>query len=368
MIRYFWGSGLFTVVALAAGAALGWSTTGTVAGALQTLFICAVLGVLEVSLSFDNAVVNATVLQDMTPLWRRRFLTWGVVVAVFGMRIVFPLLIVVIAAKLAPWDALRLALEQPERYEQIVTGARVGVAGFGGAFLGMVGLKFFFDVEKDVHWIAVVERQLGRLSRVEAIEISLVLLALIGVAQFLPLADAFTLMVAGVFGVLTFIGVEALGSILGGGENHATGAIVRTGLAAFLYLELLDASFSFDGVIGAFALSNNLIVIALGLGIGAMFVRSLTVFLVDRGSLAQFKFLEHGAFWAILALSGIMLASARWHVPEVVTGLIGAVLIGAAFLASILHNRRSPEVVSITHDPAEPGPTVPAKTREEARR
>ena len=122
-------------------------------------------------------------------------------------------------------------------------------------------------------------------------------------------------------------------------------AVVRSGAAAFLYLEVLDASFSFDGVIGAFALSNNIFIIAMGLGIGAMFVRSMTVMLVDKGTLAQYRFLEHGAFWAIIALAIIMLVSAipGAHIPETITGLIGAVLIGTAFWWSVRHNRLNPE-------------------------
>jgi hypothetical protein len=103
---------------------------------------------------------------------------------------------------------------------------------------------------------------------------------------------------------------------------------------------VLDASFSFDGVIGAFALSNNMIVIALGLSIGAMFVRSMTIHLVRKGTLAQYRYLEHGAFWAIIALGAIMLMTAVFHIPETITGLIGATLIGLSLWWSIRHNRR----------------------------
>src|SRR5690606_35736366 len=114
------------------------------------------------------------------------------------------------------------------------------------------------------------------------------------------------------------------------------------GLGAFLYLEVLDASFSFDGVIGAFALSQNLFIIAIGLGIGAMYVRSMTIMLVERGTLTQYRFLEHGAFYAIIAMSVIMFAQSLVHVPEVVTGLFGASLIGVALWSSIRWNRLNP--------------------------
>jgi hypothetical protein len=342
MLRHFGGSFLFTLAALAVGAWYGWELTGTTAGTLQLLWIVVVLSVLEISLSFDNAVVNATVLEDMDPIWQRRFLTWGMVIAVFGMRIVFPLAIVAIAAGLGPVETVRLSLQDPQAYEQIVSSAHVGIAGFGGAFLAMVGLKFFFDAEKDVHWIGLVERQLTRFSRVEAIEVAFLLLALYLVSRLLSAEEALTFIVSGMLGLITFIAVEAVDKLLELHEESraAAGAAMRAGLGGFIYLNVLDASFSFDGVIGAFALSNNMVIIALGLSIGAMFVRSMTIMLVRRGSLGEYLYLEHGAFWAILALAAIMLLSAHYAIPETVTGVIGAVLIGLSFLWSVRHNRR----------------------------
>jgi hypothetical protein len=340
MFGYFKGALVFTLVCLGLAAWLGWGMTGTMQGTLGVLWIVLVLGVLEISLSFDNAVVNATVLEDMEPIWRKRFLTWGIAIAVFGMRIVFPLAIVAIAAGLGPIDTIRLAANDPVEYERIITGAHVGISGFGGAFLAMVGLKFFFDQEKEIHWIEMIEARLARYASVEALEIGLVLLALYGVSRLIPPEEGATLIVAGIFGLLAFILVEAINSLLE--PNDVTGTVVRSGLAGFLYLNMLDSAFSFDGVIGAFALSNNVFVIALGLGIGAMFVRSMTIMLVDRGTLAEYRYLEHGAFWAIIALAVIMLLSARYHIPETITGLIGAVLIGLSLIWSVRYNRRNP--------------------------
>ena len=342
MLQFYKGSILFTVACLALAAWYGWEQSGTVAGMLSVLWIVLVLSVLEISLSFDNAVVNATVLKEMDQVWQRRFLTWGMVIAVFGMRIVFPLAIVAIAAGLGPAETIRLSLNDPLRYEEIVSSAHVGIAGFGGAFLAMVGLKFFFDSDKEVHWISVVEEKLAKFSRIEAVEIAFLLVALYLISLLLPTGDALTFLVAGLLGLVTFIGVEEVGKILELREEAraAAGAVVRSGLGGFLYLNVLDASFSFDGVIGAFALSNNMIVIALGLSIGAMFVRSMTIMLVKKGTLAEYRYLEHGAFWAIIALGAIMLLSARFHIPETITGLIGATLIGISLWWSVRHNKR----------------------------
>jgi hypothetical protein len=344
LLKYYKGSIAFTLVCLAAATWFGWAQTGSIAGTASMLWIVVVLSILEVSLSFDNAVVNAKVLEGMDELWQRRFLTWGMVIAVFGMRVIFPLAIVAIAAGLGPVDAVRLSLEEPERYEAIVSGAHVGIAGFGGAFLAMVGLKYFFDSDKEVHWIKAIETRLSSFARIEALEIAVLLLALYLISLLLDPAEALTFIVAGMLGIVTFIAVEAISTVLELQDETraAAGLVVRSGLGGFIYLNVLDGSFSFDGVIGAFALSNNMVVIALGLSIGAMFVRSMTIMLVQKGTLAQYRYLENGAFWAILALGGIMLLSARFPIPEAVTGLIGAVLIGLSLWWSIRWRRRHP--------------------------
>lgn len=343
ILRYYKFSLFFTAACFGLAAWYGWSSTGNFAATAQILWIVLVLSILEISLSFDNAVVNATVLREMDEVWQERFLIWGIAIAVFGMRIVFPIAIVAIAANLGPVEAVTLSLNNPEEYERIVSSAHIGIAGFGGAFLAMVGLTFFFDSDKEVHWIANVESFINRFSSVPAIEIGLLLAVVYGISTMLSEDDALTFLTAGVLGLVTYIGVHAIGAIIEAREarKKAAGEIVRSGLGGFLYLEVLDASFSFDGVIGAFALSNNMIIIAIGLSVGAMFVRSMTIHLVRTGTLAQYRYLEHGAFWAIIALGGIMLASAVVHIPEAITGLIGATLIGISLWWSIRHNRRS---------------------------
>jgi len=338
-IGYFRNSFLVTAVGFGQGACLGWHGTGSWAGVLSTVFIVAVLAILEVSLSFDNAVVNATVLKGMSPVWRRRFITWGIAIAVFGMRIVFPLLIVAIIARIDPISALVMAATDPDRYSRVLATAHVSVSAFGGAFLAMVGLKHFFDHEKDVHWIAIIERPLTRLGRIKALELWLVLLLLYLVSTWLPRPEQVEFLVVGVIGLVTYIAVEGISALLAV-QSAVTGEMARSGAAAFLYLEVLDASFSFDGVIGAFALSNNLFIIAIGLGVGAMFVRSLTIMLVEHETLASYRYLEHGAFYAIIALAVIMFLNAVRHIPEVVTGLIGTGFIVTAFVDSIRYNRR----------------------------
>lgn len=342
-LSYLFWPLVVTVLGIVLAGYLGWEFSGTTGGALSFLLIAAVLAVLEISLSFDNAIVNANKLKEMTPAWQRRFLTWGILIAVFGMRIVFPLLIVVIAAKIGPIAAVKLAATDPAQYADLIRDAHLPIAAFGGAFLMLVALSFFFDQSKQVDWIGKLERFLRRCGSVRGMEVGFVLIFILFFVWLLPVRDEKLFMFSAMCGIVTFLAVDALGHLLdkwGKSDSSATRSTAQAGIGGFLYLEVLDASFSFDGVIGAFALTQNLFLIAIGLGIGAMYVRSMTVMLVERGTLAEFRYLEHGAFWSILTLSIIMFGQTMWHLPEVVTGLLGAGFIATAFVSSILWNKK----------------------------
>lgn len=336
---YFRWPLIFTFLGLVLAFWLGWRFTGTLGGALSFLSIGAVLAVLEISLSFDNAIVNANKLKTMSPVWQRRFLTWGILIAVFGMRIIFPLAIVAIAAQIGPWSAVMLAAHEPQEYSRAMHEAHLSITAFGGTFLMMVALSYFIDHEKDVDWLKALERKLRACASLRGLEVAFVLVIVLVVASSLPGDKGAEFLFAAVLGMVTFLGVELLGRVLD--RADAADGIARAGgLGAFLYLEVLDASFSFDGVIGAFALTQNLFLIAIGLGIGAFYVRSMTIMLVEKGTLAHFRYLEHGAFYSILVLAVIMYLQSMVHVHEMITGLIGACLIGLALLSSIRYNRK----------------------------
>ena len=331
---------IVTVVGLFLSGWLGWATEGTVGGILSFLLVGTVLAALEIALSFDNAIVNANKLEEMTPIWRQRFLTWGILIAVFGMRIVFPVAIVAVFAWITPWAAVTLALTQPTEYSQIIEHSHGAIAAFGGTFLMMVALKFFVDEDKSIDWIEAVECRLRRCGSVRGFEIAFVLVIVLIICQALPDSYQGTFLFSAIMGLLTFVLVDGLGTYLDD-QQASLSAGARGGLGAFLYLEVLDASFSFDGVIGAFALTTNIILIAIGLGIGAMYVRSMTIMLVEKGTLQQFRYLEHGAFYSIFALAIILFLQSLMHVPETITGLIGVGFIGFALFASVRHNARA---------------------------
>ncbi len=331
-LHFFYSSFAVTVLGLFSSYFIGIKFLGEGEG-YKTVFFVFVLGILEVSLSFDNAVVNATVLRKMTPVWRHRFITWGMLIAVFGMRLIFPLAIISIVAQLNPIAALNLAINNPVEYERIMTSVHTEINAFGGFFLLMVCLKYFFDASKEVHWIRGIEALLSRIGRIEAMELGMALIFLIVVSHFVDPAHKIPMLIYGISGIVTFILIEGIGEFLQLDTNTVQSA-ERASLGMFLYLEVIDASFSFDGVIGAFALTNNLFLIAIGLGIGAMFVRSLTIMLVELGTLNKYKYLEHGAFWAIGALAVLMIIGTFKSVPEMATGLVGFAFIFLAFMSS----------------------------------
>ncbi len=339
-MKYFKGSILLSLLGGVCAFFVGQYYSGTIGGALSALFLTLVLSVLEISLSFDNAVVNAVILKKMTPLWQHRFLTWGILIAVFGMRLVFPLLLVGVMAHINPIDALIMAATKPQDYAQIMLSAHVSIAAYGGAFLMMVALKYFFEEGKEVHWISVIEAPISKLGKMASVEIAVTLIFLYVFTQYQAEHEKMSFLVSGIWGLVTYVAVDGIGAFLQTPDDTKGMDLNRASMGMFLYLEVLDASFSFDGVVGAFAITNNLFVIMIGLGVGAMFVRSLTIMLVEQGTLSEYRYLEHGAFYAIGILALIMFAGTIAHIPEVFTGLIGALFIVLSLWSSIKYNKK----------------------------
>ena len=340
-MKHFKWSFIVSIVCL--GLAGYWGFThGGVTAALTAMGIAAILSVMEVSLSFDNAVVNASVLKTWDEFWQKLFLGVGIIIAVFGMRLVFPLVIVAVAADLGMAEVWNLALSDPKAFSTHLTNHHAEVAAFGGMFLLLVFLNFLLDDEKELHWLGHVEAKLGALGKVSSVSVMIALLSLMGAMTLVDEAQKLVVLMAGLWGILVYVGVDMLSGLLEGSEaseGNVGDVVKRGGVAGFLYLEVLDASFSFDGVIGAFAITNDVVIIMLGLAIGAMFVRSMTVFLVKKGTLDEFVYLEHGAHYAIGILALIMLASMKFHIPEIFTGLIGVAFIVASLWSSVRHRK-----------------------------
>ena len=348
MHKYFYES--YFVTAIGVILAYLWGEHVLKGSGAICVFIALVLGILEISLSFDNAVVNATKLKKMSERWRDRFITWGIAIAVFGMRFLFQLLVVSIFAKLNILKVLDVALHNSHLYAYYLQQTHATIVTFGGTFLLMLFLGFFLNPKKEVDWIKPVERFLKKAPESKILDTLITLAVLDAVQMVQPAPLHMSVTISGIAGIVTYLAIDSVSRKLEELEHkyedyqheehvHKSKFLQCSGLISFLYLELIDASFSLDGVLGAFALSHDIIIITIGLAIGAMFVRSLTLMFVEEGTLDQFIYLEHGAHWAIGALAILMFISTIAHVPELVTGLTGVGFIIASLISSIRYKK-----------------------------
>lgn len=299
------------------------------------------LALIEITFSFENAVINSQVLGSMNRFWQRIFLTIGIAFAVFGVRLLLPLVLVSVTAGHTLTSVLDLALNKPDIYAEELKSAYPVIAAFGGVFLLMIGLRFFSE-KKDVTWIGTVENPLNDFDQPWWVSTGGAVAAILIIYKFLAHGES-RIVTAGILGAVTFLVVKLIGELImklgRSNERFAEGSHSH-GLIQFIYLELLDASFSFDGVIAAFAITKEVVLIAAGLGIGAMYVRSMTVHLLKQGTLSDYRYLVHGAHYAILALAVLLLTSIRHEIPEVITGLLGLLIIASAFISSRRYNAK----------------------------
>jgi hypothetical protein len=337
-LRIFFVSSLITIASLAfIGVEFG----------LTALFVALVLVIIEVTFSFDNAIINAKVLAGMSRFWQTLFMTVGIFIAVFGMRFVFPIAIVMITSGLGAGQVIDLALNNPEKYSQELHDSHVSIAAFGGMFLLMLCFHFFFDSSRKIQWIDIIEKPLQQLGQwwTYALASFVVLVTLTLLPFNTHPGDTFT---AGLVGILTYLIVHGLAELFTKGRKASikgpkSRVVARTGMAgftSFLYLEVLDASFSLDGVIGAFAITQDVVLIAIGLGVGALWVRSLTLFMVRHRVLNAYRYLEHGAHYTIGILASVMLLSLFVDIPEAIAGVAGLIVVGLSIISSIAATRR----------------------------
>jgi hypothetical protein len=196
----------------------------------------------------------------------------------------------------------------------------------------MVFLDFLFNTDREEKWIAIIEESdiVSQMGKIPSIQMMISMIMGLMVVSF---TQNYKIAIAYFAGILLHAIIDSLDDLF-----NTNG--IRNGIMGFLYLEILDASFSFDGVIGAFALSSDIFIIMVGLGIGAMFVRSLTLYMLEKKTFTEYRYLEHGAHYAILALSLIMLVKIFVEINEVVVGTVGIVFIALATYHSIQANKK----------------------------
>lgn len=332
-------------------------------GGWAALFTVFLLGIMEISLSADNAVVSARIVAKLSKKWQTIFLTVGIFVAVFAVRFGAPILIVSSVTGLAAGDALSLAMEkgpieQEGSYAYIMHHEHPSIAAFGGLFLLLITLNFLFE-EKEHYWLSWVEKPLAKVGSIAGAPIIVSLAVLVGILAF---TQDLKVVSAGLAGILTYLVINAVGGYFEAREEAAAeqdeelaekiaedgsvkdALVGLTGKAAFfsfLYLEVLDASFSLDGVVAAFSVTSDPVLIGLGLGfIGALFVRSTTIYLVKKGTLDDYVYLDHGAHWAIGSLATLLFISMTTPIPELITGTVSVLILVASLIASIRRNKK----------------------------
>ncbi|WP_370931839.1 DUF475 domain-containing protein [Bartonella sp. DGB1] len=325
----------FSLVAL-----LGYLQGENLFSIFNNLLIAIALVCLEVSLSFDNAVINARILKNMSEKWQKYFLTWGILIAVFGMRVLFPIILVSFFAGISLSNVVELAIFYPEQYAAILHESHILILAFAGSFLMLVAVNFFIDNNKKIHWFNKIECFLTKNSYPLLTSLLLVFVIISFLTLLINPIYKYAFFMSSVVAIVIFFIIESISYLLNNYFVNTT-SVAKSGLIGFLYLELLDASFSFDGVIGAFSLTNNLFIIAVGLGIGAFFIRSFTLMLVETGSLTKYRYLEHGAFYAVLALAVMLYIQLFIKLPEIFMGIIGILIISYSLFDSFKYNKKN---------------------------
>jgi uncharacterized protein len=338
-LKYFLYSFIFTFIALGYMSYLGFKQGG-IELSLDYLWLTIVLILMEISLSFDNAIVNASILKHWNVFWKKIFLTVGILIAVFGMRLLFPLLIVAFTTNMSVIEVWTLALNDPVQYSQKLVSHHIEVSAFGSMFLLLVFLNFLFDEDKEVYWIGRFEQKLSTFGKTKLTAYIIALILLFSFSFIVEDIKTMDFLIAGLYGIGVYLSIHLMTHFLENSGENVKNLIKSGSVAGFVYLEILDASFSFDGVIGAFAITKDIIIIMVGLGVGAMFVRSMTIYLVEKGTLSEYVFLEHGAHYAIGILAFIMLINIKYHIPEAITGLIGISFVLLSLYSSIKYNKK----------------------------
>jgi hypothetical protein len=295
---------------------------------VESIVIVIGLIVFEVVNSVDNAIVNASVLKTMSMLWRKRFLLIGIVTSVFLVRFILPLVIVWISVpNISASDFFLAFLGQSDVAASAIEQQKPVILMFGGVFLIYLYIHWLFLEKKDPLYI---ERFVKEKHGVWFFAFAAILLVII---MYLARADPLVMLAASIGSATFFILYGIKETAEERERNTVPGTSNMSDLSKFLYLEVLDTTFSFDGVIGAFAFTINLFLILIGIGVGALVVRQLTIKGID--TIAKYKYLKNGALTSIGFLGLFMIIEGfNIDLPSYIPIIVTFLLIGVAFYIS----------------------------------
>lgn len=291
--------------------------------------------------SIDNAIINAEVLRTMSPRGRRWFLIWGMILAVFAVRGLLPWFIVwVMNMEIGPIGALTATFSNdPSVRESIERSAPVLLAG-GGVFLVFLFFHWLF-LERKHFGLPVMEEFFMSKGVWFYAVVSILLCVVVWSAMKISDMMAF----GAVVGSTAFFITHGFKQNAEQSEKRLIDASL-TDASKILYLEVIDATFSIDGVLGAFAFTLSVPLILIGNGIGAVVVREVTIGNIER--IKKYIYLKNGAMYSILFLGIVMLSDAYgFHIPEWLSPLITALIVGYFFVKSKLRLRKAEKESSV---------------------
>lgn len=295
---------------------------------ISIVLIVAGLCLFETITSIDNAIINAEVLSTMSERAKRWFLFWGLIFAVFAVRGLLPWLIVWLSApSLGPVGSFMATLSSdPVVIAAIEQSAPMLLMG-GGTFL----LFLFF------HWLFLEDKNFGiRGERFFAAKgvwffavVSIILATLVWFALGYNTMVAF----GAVIGSTAFFIVHGFRQNAERAEEQMKSGDMSD-LSKIFYLEVIDATFSIDGVVGAFAFTMAVPLILIGNGLGAFIVRELTIRNVEN--IKKYLYLKNGAMYSIFCLGVIMILDGFGvHIPFWVSPVITFAIVGYFFAMSV---------------------------------
>lgn len=299
---------------------------------LTTLFTVLGLAAFEVVSSIDNAVINAEVLQTMSPKAKKWFLLWGMLFAVVAVRGLLPWLIVWgVMPDLGPLGALMSTMSSDPLVHLAVESASPILFAGGGTFL----LFLFF------HWLFLEEKHFGlpheKFFHRQGLWFYAVVSILLAAIVWFSIGIAPMMAFGAVVGSTAFFITHGFKDNAERAEKELlSGTTKRSDVSKILYLEAIDTTFSIDGALGAFAFTLSVPLILIGNGIGALVVRQLTVSNIE--TIKKYKYLKNGAMYSLLILGMMMLGeSFGIHVPQWGAPLCTILILVAAVMKSRVH-------------------------------
>ncbi|MCK9578359.1 DUF475 domain-containing protein [bacterium] len=291
-------------------------------GIIEIIVVVFGLCVFEIVSSIDNAIINAHVLKTLPNKFRKIFLFWGIIFAVFIVRGFLPFVIVWMTdPSLSLFQVIGAAFSSDEAVSKSLESSKPLLLLGGGAYLFLIFISWLFLEEKKYAFFLekYIHKQGVWFYAIASIFTVLIVYFSIKVNPILALA--------GTIGISAFFITDGFKKNAEEKEKEMlSGSSNMSAWSKILYLEAIDASFSIDGVIGAFAFTMSIPLIILGNGIGAFIVRDLTIKGIDK--ISKYAYLKNGAMYAVGVLGSIMVLESFgqeypfWFIPLCSIGIL----------------------------------------------